>query len=216
MQSNPESSLFKSVHAPLERRFTTDADADARLARPTPTADAIRQFTDALDAAYEAVAGVSRDQTAQQAEFARRVRAALVQAAANPELLGPAQREGAHDSYCRHLIAADPRGRYALVSLVWRPGQTSPVHGHRTWCGYAVVDGVLTETLYEWSDAHACALPVRTHAREPGAVSYVRAGRTAIHRLSNTAAGPAVSLHLYGVPGERIATHVNDLVDVAA
>jgi hypothetical protein len=55
---------------------------------------------------------------------------------------------------------------------------------------------------------------VRRHPRAAGAVSYVDAGRGAIHRLGNPADATerAISLHIYGVAGEQIATHVNDLL----
>jgi len=49
-------------------------------------------------------------------------------------------------------------------------------------------------------------------------VSFVQPGAHGIHRLGHGGDGgsaPAVSLHVYGVPGGRIATHVNDLVPVA-
>jgi hypothetical protein len=46
-------------------------------------------------------------------------------------------------------------------------------------------------------------------------VSFVRAGRSGIHQLGNASDAPAVSLHIYGVEGTQIATHVNDLLKVA-
>jgi len=51
--------------------------------------------------------------------------------------------------------------------------------------------------------------------RASGAVSFTRAGHTGIHRLGNASDAPAISLHVYGVPGAQIATHVNDFVRVA-
>ncbi|MHA7206182.1 cysteine dioxygenase family protein, partial [Burkholderia pseudomallei] len=151
--------------------------------------------------------------------FARALRAALAEAAAAPGLLTPAQRESGAAGYRRHLLAADPAGRYAVVSLVWEPGQWSPVHGHHAWCGYAVLEGKLTEIVYRWSDAACCAIDARRRARPMGAVSYVCAGRDAIHRLGHAGAktdAPAISLHVYGVAGEQVATHVNDVVAVDA
>lgn len=186
---------------------------------PLPiVAPAIARLGRALDAALAACA--STDDPARCATFATRMRAALAEAAADPALLSPAQREGSSDGYRRHLLAADPRGRYAIAALVWQPGQASAVHAHHTWCGYAVVDGTLAETVYRWDvDAH-CAVEARTQLRRRGAVSFTRAGHGGIHRLGNLAArgavagDTAVSLHLYGVAGAQIATHVNDIVRV--
>lgn len=200
-------------HAALENARTAAAPMNAfeRSARQAPrsateSAAALARLRDALDFAFAATPG--------GAEFARRMRAALAEAAAEDTLLTPAQREGSASRYQRHLVIADPQGRYAAAALVWLPGQASPVHGHQTWCGYAVLDGQLEETLYAWDDAAGCAVVSRTHAREAGAVSYVGAGLGGIHRLGNVGTRPAVSLHVYGVAGEHIASHVNRFIPV--
>ncbi|MGA7780138.1 MAG: cysteine dioxygenase family protein [Paraburkholderia sp.] len=177
-----------------------------------PAPDPLQRLCNALDTAFEQSADAV--DPSQRAAFASAVRAALADAAADPALLSPAQREGSRDTYRRHLLAADPQGRYAIAALVWQPGQASPIHAHQTWCGYAVVNGSLSETVYDWSNTQRCASETRTHPRASGAVSFVRAGRGGIHRLGNTSDAVAVSLHIYGVEGSQIATHVNDLLEV--
>ncbi|MEZ0605337.1 cysteine dioxygenase [Paraburkholderia sp. IW21] len=173
----------------------------------------LAHLCDALDAMFEACAKFP--EPADSTFFARSMRIALSEAAANPALLTPAQREGSAENYRRHLLAADPHGRYAIAALVWLPRQASPVHAHHTWCGYAVLDGTLSETVFEWNGAQHCASATRTQARNTGAVSFVRGGRGGIHRLGNCSDAPAVSLHIYGVAGVQIATHVNDIVHAA-
>ncbi|WNC88449.1 cysteine dioxygenase family protein [Paraburkholderia sp. FT54] len=168
---------------------------------------------DALDAIFEACAHFP--EPSDSTFFARSMRIALANAAASPDLLTAAQREGSVETYRRHLLAADPRGRYAIAALVWLPQQASPVHAHHTWCGYAVLDGTLSETIFEWNGAQHCASATRTQARSAGAVSFVRGGRGGIHQLGNRSDSPAVSLHIYGVAGAQIATHVNDIVRAA-
>ncbi|MCC8391125.1 cysteine dioxygenase family protein [Paraburkholderia sp. MMS20-SJTR3] len=187
-------------------RAATPAERD--FAR-TPLA----RLCDTLDAMFEACA--SFPEPSHSRFFARSMRVALAEAAADPALLAPAQREGSADCYRRHLLAADPHGRYAIAALVWQPGQASPVHAHHTWCGYAVLDGQLNETIFAWDESQHCASALRSQARQPGAVSYVRSGRGAIHRLGNLSDATAVSLHVYGVEAARISTHVNDVVRVA-
>lgn len=180
-----------------------------RAERSAPLA----RLCDTLDAMFEACAHFP--EPSDSTFFARGMRIALAEAAANPALLTAAQREGSTETYRRHLLAADPHGRYAIAALVWMPRQASPVHAHHTWCGYAVVDGTLSETVFEWNGAQDCASATRTQARNRGAVSFVRGGRGGIHRLGNGSDAPAVSLHIYGVAGAQIATHVNDIVRVA-
>lgn len=166
---------------------------------------ALTRLSSELDAALTA-----------SADFPQRIRAALLAASQDSELLSPAQRTSDPRTYTRHLLAADPHGRYAIAALVWEPGQASPVHGHQTWCAYAVIEGTLAETLFRWNPATNRAIETRRHARKPGAVSYVGAGRGAIHQLGNSpdSGRRAISLHVYGVAAAQIATHVNDLVAV--
>ncbi|PNE55814.1 cysteine dioxygenase [Paraburkholderia fungorum] len=175
-----------------------------------PRTAPLAHLCDALDAMLEACVNFS--EPSNSTFFARSMRIALAEAAANPALLTPAQREGSAENYRRHLLAADPHGRYAIAALVWLPHQASPVHAHHTWCGYAVLEGTLSETVFEWNGAQHCASATRTQARNTGAVSFVRGGRSGIHRLGNCSDAPAVSLHIYGVAGAQIATHVNDIV----
>jgi predicted metal-dependent enzyme (double-stranded beta helix superfamily) len=173
--------------------------------RPTvsePPCRALRDLVAALGAACELP----------QEMMARHMSAALERAAADPELLTAQQRAGSAEAYRRHILAADPDGRFTIVALVWWPGQRSPVHAHHTWCGYAVVDGTLTETLYDWQ---ACVSVAATHERRPGAISFTAAGRGGTHALGNAGSAPAVSLHVYGVAPECVSTHVNECVPVA-
>lgn len=194
-----------------------NAPAELALLSAVQTAEhhaaAVARLCAALDAAFEDCK--TPDDPSRCARFARDMRAALTQALADPALVTPAQREGSAQSYRRHLIAADNRGRYTVASLVWQPGQASPIHAHHTWCGYAVLEGTLTETLYAWDDACQGAGLVRSHPRTSGAVSFGGRGRANIHRLGNGSGAQAVSLHVYGVPGEHIATRVNDVLALA-
>jgi predicted metal-dependent enzyme (double-stranded beta helix superfamily) len=195
------------MNSPLQPEST---DCTDRADRTAPVA----RLCNTLDAIFDACSKFA--EPSHSALFARTLRVALAEAASHPTLLTPEQREGSLEHYRRHLLAADPGGRYAIAALIWLPQQTSPVHAHHTWCGYAVLDGTLSETVFQWNDAQHCASQPRTHARERGAVSFVRSGCDGIHRLGNSSYQPAISLHVYGVYGEQIATHVNDVVRVAA
>ncbi len=70
------------------------------------------RLSEALDQAYRL--------DPSSAEFALGVRSALDGLSREAGLLSDAQREGGPDCYRRHLLAADPLGRYAVAALVWR------------------------------------------------------------------------------------------------
>lgn len=128
-------------------------------------------------------------------------------------MLSPPDREGSPSGYTRHLVYADPMARFSAMLLVWRPGQASPVHGHRTWCAYRVLEGRLHERHYRWDAAAGLARHVGGAEREAGDLFTVPAGLGHIHALGNESEAVAVSLHVYGVSAQHIATGVNLLVE---
>ena len=129
--------------------------------------------------------------------------------------LPPGALLGSPETYTRHLVYGDPMERFSAMVLVWRPGQASPVHGHRTWCAYRVLRGTLTERHYQWDAASRHARHTNTVMRTAGDTFSVPSGLQHIHALGNTSDDIAVSLHLYGVSRDHIATGVNLLVPTA-
>lgn len=117
------------------------------------------------------------------------------------DLLPPSATVPAGDRYARHLLHADPAGRYALLAIVWSAGQASPIHAHRVWCAFGVHAGAIEERWYTLASLDGTA-PVETgrRTRRPGEVGAAGAGLAAIHRLAHVGDGPAVSLHVYGAP----------------
>jgi predicted metal-dependent enzyme (double-stranded beta helix superfamily) len=141
--------------------------------------------------------------------------AALRLAVGAPDLLTAAQCRAQPEGYTRHVLYGDPDGQFTILALVWGPGQFSQPHAHQTWCSYAVLSGALTETLYAFDEAAGTARPLRQAVRPAGYACFAHAGLDQIHRLGNAGAEPAISIHVYGVDRERIATHVNRMVEVA-
>jgi len=141
--------------------------------------------------------------------------AALAAATADPLLVGAAQCHPQLESYARHVLYGDPDGRFTVLALVWAPGQFSLPHAHHAWCAYAVRTGTLTGTLYAFDGAVGAARPQRVAARSAGYACFAHAGLDQIHRLGNAGAEPAISIHVYGVCRQRVATDVNRMVEVA-
>lgn len=149
------------------------------------------------------------------ADMTKRVVPALTAAAADPALLAAEQCRPHAECYARHVLYADPAGRFTVLALVWGAGQFSPSHAHQTWCAYAVRSGVLNETLYAYDDATGLARPSCAATRTAGYACFADGGLDQIHRLGNAGGEPAISIHVYGVARDRIATHVNRIVEVA-
>ena len=145
-------------------------------------------------------------------EMAERMEIVFSAAVLDRSLVPEQARRAQPGSYARHLLHADPQGRFSIVALAWGPGQFSPVHAHHTWCSYAVVSGTLTETTYEYDARSGIATPLASEELGFGASRFEYAGLSAVHKLGNAGDNVAVSLHIYGIDGPRIATHVNRLV----
>jgi predicted metal-dependent enzyme (double-stranded beta helix superfamily) len=145
--------------------------------------------------------------------MAARIVTALQIAAADPDLLSPEQCMPYPDRYARHILHADPAGRFTILSLVWGPGQFSPVHAHHTWCAYAVRGPDLSETLFQFDPLSGQAVPLRTETRRAGYGCFAHSGLEQIHRLGNAGLEPAISIHIYGVDSAQVCSHVNRVLE---
>ena len=132
------------------------------------------------------------------------ITAALSAAIAAGEWLPREQRRANHERYARHLIYADPQQQFSILALVWAPGQASPIHAHLTWCSVAVYQGTLTETFYAMAPGRKTPVEARREIRSAGSTSFDGADH-AIHALANLSRADAISLHVYGVGGGRVA-----------
>lgn len=138
----------------------------------------------------------------------RDVAAALKPWLGRADLLDGCRCPPRESCYVRHVLHADPTGRFTLLALVWRPGQASPIHAHRAWCAFGVQNGTLTESYF---DAPAGDETPAWRIDRPlvaGDCGHGAAG-PAVHRLANRASVGAVSLHVYGVARAAIETGVN-------
>ena len=162
------------------------------------TATLIRP-TDLLNPLVEGV----RDAVANSiggAETARAVAEQLRQHLPTPDVLSTAQRLGSPDDYVSHALYAEPDGSFSIVGLVWRPGQITRIHDHITWCALAVIQGVEHEELF---DADLRLLGHSEH--HIGDVSSF-APPGDIHRVRNTGASTAISIHIYGTDITRVGS----------
>ncbi|MFL5254326.1 MAG: cysteine dioxygenase [Rhodopila sp.] len=123
----------------------------------------------------------------------------------DPFLLEGLDLAFSNERYVRHHIHSGKN--YSLLAIAWLPGQASPIHSHKTWCALSVYEGHLTETLYS-RDEIGVDLTSEKHLFR-GHVSHAPYGKPVAHRLGNNSTRPAISLHVYGVPFDRLGIDVN-------
>ena len=130
----------------------------------------------------------------------------------HPEFLEQRHREPSPDRYQQHVVHVHPEGRYSLVSLVWRPGQATPVHDHVCWCVVGVLQGREAETRYHLYDHDgSTVLAVSGEAvYEAGDVCALVPPVEDIHKVANADSdGLTISMHVYGANIARLGSSVN-------
>ena len=181
--------------------------------------------TDSAVASLVAVAGTCPD------SLARAVRADIglglgwqktaerVASALRSNLPGPADllpvhlRHGDPACYQSHLLYAEPDGSFSIAAMVWLAGQETPIHDHVAWCVTAVLQGREYEEIFSLADGGRALAPAARNVNPPGSVSgFAPPGD--IHRVRNSGAGIAVSMHVYGADLARLGSSIRRVYDL--
>lgn len=111
--------------------------------------------------------------------------------------------------YQQFLLFADPDNRFSVVSFVWGPGQSTPIHDHTVWGLVSVLRGAEISQMFGQDDrGHwvPTAEPIRMEAGQVEAVSPTIGD---VHRVANALHDrPSVSIHIYGADIGTVRRHV--------
>lgn len=134
-------------------------------------------------------------------EVPERVRAALTPLLATEDLLDPVHRTESDDHYTRHVLYADPEHRFTVLALVWKPGQTTTVHGHAAWGAVGVYEGEPNVCCYDCGGDEGDPTPSETSDERfsPGATCAVQPGFGDAHRIYNGTDRTVITIHAYGL-----------------
>ncbi|WP_052406726.1 cysteine dioxygenase family protein [Allokutzneria albata] len=141
---------------------------------------------------------------ARAAEVAEALRGLL----GSGDVLRPEHMEPAPDGYRQHVVHVDPLSRFSVVSLVWLPGQQTPVHDHVCWCVVGVLRGREEEICYELDEAGVPHQRSTSH-NAPGEVCWLVPPKGDVHRVRNDGDSLAVSIHVYGADIGKLGTSIN-------
>jgi 3-mercaptopropionate dioxygenase len=125
----------------------------------------------------------------------------------SPDVLSDEQRLGSPDGYRSHTLHVEPDGSFSIVALVWRPGQLTRIHDHTTWCVFGVIQGVEHEELFD-SELNLIG---RSDNHIGDVSGFAPPGD--IHRVHNTAATTAISIHVYGTDVTRTGSSARRYYD---
>lgn len=100
-------------------------------------------------------------------------------------------------AYRQYLLYADPLDRFSVVSFVWGPGQSTPIHDHRVWGLVGVLRGEEISISYERTGGALKAGPAERLGQ--GSVAAVSPDLGDIHAISNGLSDrSSISIHVYG------------------
>jgi len=113
------------------------------------------------------------------------------------------------DTYRQYLLHCDPLERFSVVSFVWGPGHTTPVHDHTVWGLVGVLRGAEKCEEYERSGDGQPMRKTGEHLVEPGGIDAVSPTLGDIHTVSNALPDrPSISIHVYGANIGAVKRHV--------
>jgi predicted metal-dependent enzyme (double-stranded beta helix superfamily) len=117
------------------------------------------------------------------------------------------------DHYQQYLLYCDPLERFSVVSFVWGPGQTTPVHDHTVWGLIGMLRGA--EMCHEYASA-APGQPLTagaSHKILPGEIDRVSPAIGDIHQVENALTDHlSISIHVYGANIGAVRRHIFDAV----
>ncbi|MBB5545690.1 cysteine dioxygenase [Paraburkholderia fungorum] len=139
------------------------------------------------------------DERAPEAQLLDAGGAALRELIAHDDWLPDAFAQPDLERYQQFLLHADSQQRFSIVSFVWGPGQSTPVHDHTVWGLIGVLRGAEIAQGYRITSGGTLeeeGLPKRL---DTGAVDAVSPAIGDIHRVSNAFRDrTSISIHVYG------------------
>jgi predicted metal-dependent enzyme (double-stranded beta helix superfamily) len=110
--------------------------------------------------------------------------------------------------YRQYLLYCDPLERFSIVSFVWGPGQSTPVHDHTVWGLIGMLRGAEVSRNYTVAPGGKLEPQSVLHL-VPGQVTVVSPNIGDIHQVENALTDrPSISIHAYGANIGAIARHV--------
>lgn len=153
--------------------------------------DRLRRFIDDLAALL--------DEAPDEPRLLAEARPALAELIRHDDWLPDEYARPDPERYRQYLLHVDSRQRFSIVSFVWGPGQSTPIHDHRVWGLIGMLRGAELSQAFARDGAgrlHEEGAPTRL---APGDVEAVSPRVGDIHRVSNAHDDRvSISIHVYG------------------
>ena len=161
------------------------------------------------------VQGMTRivEEEGEEPRILERARPLLAQLIARDDWLAPEYTVPGPDTYRQYLLYRDPRARFSVISFVWGPGQSTPVHDHTVWGLVGVLRGAERCCEYELAADGRARATGDEHILRAGALEAVSPTVGDVHTVANALADrPSISIHVYGADIGKVVRHAYDAV----
>jgi 3-mercaptopropionate dioxygenase len=157
------------------------------------TPDRLRHFVEALDSLLEQ--GHESDETRIVAQGSKLLRELV----AHDDWL-PQQAALPDPQYYRqYLLYRDPAARFSVVSFVWGPGQSTPIHNHTVWGLIGLLRGAEISQDYRRRADGLLEKVGEPQRLETGVVTAVSPTLGDIHQVFNAYDDRiSIGIHVYG------------------
>ncbi|MFZ6049267.1 cysteine dioxygenase [Pseudomonas sp. CR3202] len=153
--------------------------------------DRLRHFIDRL--------AVLLDENPDEPTVLERGGALLAELVRHDDWLPAALSRPDAERYQQYLLHVDSRQRFSVVSFVWGPGQSTPVHDHRVWGLIGMLRGAELSQGFRRSPTGQLVVEGAAVLLEPGQVEAVSPRIGDIHQVRNAFDDRvSVSIHVYG------------------
>ncbi|MFJ8260837.1 cysteine dioxygenase [Rummeliibacillus sp. NPDC094406] len=113
------------------------------------------------------------------------------------------KRRPSDEGYSRHPLYCDPKDRFEVIALVWKPGQKTTLHDHDdTWGAEGVVAGQVKVTNYIRLEELSGGKIVKLQHTDSIVINEQNTGKLLppadCHILEGVGDKPAITIHVYG------------------
>lgn len=130
-------------------------------------------------------------------------------------LLNPENRVGDPNRYKQHILHVEPDSSFSIVSLVWLPGQETPIHDHVSWCVVGVHEGEESEERFAVVESNGDKhLKLEGTGTNPEGQVVWLSPPGDIHRVTNTDNRTTISIHVYGADISVLGTSIRREYDL--
>lgn len=110
--------------------------------------------------------------------------------------------------YQQYCLYACPKDSFSVVSFVWGPGQSTPVHDHTVWGVIGVLRGAENGVRYVKNDDGTYS-ESSSDVLKAGMTDCVSPSIGDVHKVSNALEDEvSISIHIYGANIGKIKRHV--------